>query len=129
MTLLAARVPYVGAVALHHWFAIDRSGHESRWEVWQSKQAGGTSWGHLHLDLMPARVWPHKDDPQFLQQWVGQQAATLADRIESSPHDYPWCQQYRYWPGPNSNTYVQWVLRDHLKLGWRAAGKAYVALA
>jgi hypothetical protein len=43
---------------------------------------------------------------------------------------YPHCQTYRYWPGPNSNTYVAWVLRqagiDH-PLGRLAVGKGFRA--
>ncbi|OED42200.1 hypothetical protein AB833_07825 [Chromatiales bacterium (ex Bugula neritina AB1)] len=129
VALWAARIPYIGLVALHHWFVIEQSGVKTRWEVWQSKAAGGTSWGHLHRDLMAPESWPHPAKPQLLQQWHADNATQLTSRIESSPEHYPWREQYRYWPGPNSNTYVQWVLQNELKLGWRAPGRGYVVFA
>jgi len=42
--------------------------------------------------------------------------------------DYPHCGHYRYWPGPNSNTFVAWVLREAAvpqRLGRRALGQGY----
>mgnify|MGYP006147166033 CR=1 FL=1 len=41
---------------------------------------------------------------------------------------YPYCERYRYWPGPNSNTFAAWVLRKaRLKhaLGPMALGKRF----
>ena len=43
--------------------------------------------------------------------------------------DYPYCERYRYWPGPNSNTFVAWVLRQagiDQRLGRRAIGRNYL---
>ena len=40
----------------------------------------------------------------------------------------PFCSRYYPWPGPNSNTFVAWVLAqagvEH-RLGWRALGSNY----
>ena len=52
--LLYATLPYfLRAVAVHCWFAVfdvdSRRWH--RWEVWQTKNAGGKSIGHVHCDL------------------------------------------------------------------------------
>ena len=38
------------------------------------------------------------------------------------------CQRYHYWPGPNSNTFAAWVLREagiEYPLHWRAVGSHY----
>ncbi len=129
VSLWSAKIPLIGLIAVHHWFVVERDNVETRWEVWQSVAAGETYWGHLHKDLMPAYVWPHKDEPVCHQRWYDEQATYLYDRIEKSPENYPWCHVYRYWPGPNSNTYVQWVLQQEYRLGWRAAGKHYSRLA
>lgn len=128
LSLWSARVPYFGLLASHHWFVVERDGHLSRWEVWQSANTGGKSWGHLHQDLMSPFAWPHKDDPVLHECWQGSSASALIKKIESSPEHYPWQNSYRYWPGPNSNTYAQWVLEQHYRLGWKAVGKHYSRL-
>lgn len=121
----AARIPVVGLLAHHHWFVVDVDGRRDRWEVWQRPDVGGEcSWGHLHKNLKPA------DDgvgwgPSFaVAVFEGEDARRLRRRIERSPEDYPFCQAYRYWPGPNSNTYVQWLLAE-LELPAWAIGKRY----
>ena len=41
---------------------------------------------------------------------------------------YPYSQRYFVWPGPNSNTFVAWVLRRAgvaQPLNWMAFGKRY----
>jgi len=59
------------------------------------------------------------------QEWNGNTAETLITRIENSPFTYPWLHTYQPWPGPNSNTYVQRILKDRYMLGWRAFGKRF----
>lgn len=129
VSLWSAKIPMIGFIAVHHWFVVKHDSQTTRWEVWQSVGAGGTYRGHLHKDLMEPYVWPHKDEPICHQRWHGELAIQLCERIEASPENYPWCHVYRYWPGPNSNTYVQWVLQQDYRLGWRAAGKHYSRLA
>ena len=47
-----APLPFIGAIAVHYWFVVtDEAGACHRWEVWQTKNAGGTSIGHVHCDL------------------------------------------------------------------------------
>jgi len=123
VSLWAARIPFIGFIADHHWFVIDRDGSESRWEVWQKRSACSTSWGHLNLNLLPPSCGVGNGDAVLLEQWSS--ALALANRIEESPQQYPWCHKYRYWPGPNSNTYVQWILMGKHVLGSRALGKQY----
>ena len=38
-------------VAVHYWFVVFDDTGCHRWEVWQTKDAGGRSIGHLHCDL------------------------------------------------------------------------------
>ncbi|MEP0060720.1 MAG: DUF3750 domain-containing protein [Rhodopirellula bahusiensis] len=52
-------------------------------------------------------------------------AGYLSTRIEASPTTYPWKERYRIYPGPNSNTYVQWILGSQYTLGWRGIGRRY----
>lgn len=57
--------------------------------------------------------------------WEGDAAETVAARVERAIEEYPWRERYRYWPGPNSNTFVQWVLGEEFVLPWRAHGRRY----
>ncbi len=55
-------------------------------------------------------------------------AARMADFIISSPQIYPYREKYSL-AGPNSNTYVQWILNKFpesgMHLPWNAIGKNF----
>ena len=123
--LWAARLPRIARFAEHCWLVVRRRERVDRWEVWQTPDRGGQSWGHLHLNLYPPRVGIRGNDAYHLRCWEGDSATQLAERIEASPVAYPWCHAYRYVPGPNSNTYVQWCLQNQYTLSWRSIGKGY----
>lgn len=59
------------------------------------------------------------------ESFVGDVSAYLENHISS----YENKETYRYWPGPNSNSFVQWVLDQipghNLQLPWNAFGKKY----
>jgi hypothetical protein len=121
-----APLPWIGGVAVHYWFVVfDDGGACHRWEVWQTPDAGGKSIGHVHCDLKAPDDGVGGGPMALAREWRGEEATRIARVLESSA-DYPWCRRYRYWPGPNSNTFVAWVLRkagvSH-PLGWRAFGK------
>src|SRR5215216_2960804 len=107
-----ASLPFpIGALAVHYWFVVFEEKACTRWEVWQSKNAGAFCIGHVHRDLK------HPDDGVgggpacTAARWEGDAAQRIREvlrKIES----YPYCERYRYWPGPNSNTFAAWVLRE-----------------
>jgi hypothetical protein len=127
--LRAARIPVIGAIAHHHWFVIERDEHDGgkdRWEVWQYADFGGEcSVGHLHKNLLAADAGVGSGPSWVIERWYDEAAAALAKQIEGSFESYPWCFKYRYWPGPNSNTYVQWILGEQLTLGRCGVGRKY----
>lgn len=64
----------------------------------------------------------------LVREWRGASATRLCETIEQSP-DYPCREHYRAWPGPNSNTYVAWILRKarvFVDLGPKAIGRDYL---
>ncbi len=133
VSLWTTDIPNLGFIAEHHWFVINDAGQQTRWEVWQFANVItneiGESWDHLHRDLMPPEQGVRNGPAHKLQEWSGEAAAYLTDRIRKSPENYPWCSKYRYWPGPNSNTYVQWVLLGKHELSRKGLGKHYCRLA
>nr|WP_071778286.1 DUF3750 domain-containing protein [Cyanobium sp. PCC 7001] len=127
MDLWSARIPKLGRFADHHWLVVRRGARADRWEVWQTPGEGDTSWGHLHRNLLAPSSGVGNGPGRLLQRWTSDEAADLASRVESSPTTYPWLHRYRAFPGPNSNTYVQWALGSLSKLGWRGLGRGYMA--
>ena len=57
--------------------------------------------------------------------------AVLIGRVEAAIAAYPYPSSYRTWPGPNSNTFVDWLLREcHIPvdLAAQSIGKDYRGL-
>lgn len=108
--LRAAKIPYLGWVAVHCWFVVVRGLELDRWEIWQNRAVRSPSWGHLHKNLMSAHCGVGNGTSWMIATWTGDTAEHLAHIIEHSPDLYPYNDLYRYFPGPNSNTYVRWVL-------------------
>ncbi len=105
-----APLPYIGAIAWHYWFVVCDGTGRHRWEVWQTKNAGGFCIGHVHRDLKqpddgvgggPSRLPLSGKAPR-------RGGLPILENVKS----YPYCERYRLWPGPNSNTFVAWVLRE-----------------
>lgn len=127
--LRCAPLPFLGFLADHYWFVVTEEGSGAchRWEVWQSKNAGGHSIGHVHCDLKNPDADVGGGPSRVVAEWHGAAALALRGVLER-PEDYPHCQRYHYWPGPNSNTFAAWVLRRagiEYRFDRRAIGRNY----
>jgi hypothetical protein len=120
-----APLPLIGAIAVHHWFVVyDEAGACHRWEVWQTPDAGGQSFGHVHCDLKPPEADVGGGPTRLAARWEGAEARRIAAVLERAER-YPSRNRYRYWPGPNSNSFVAWVLREagiRYALHWKGIG-------
>jgi len=124
--------------ARHPWFVLNKKGELSRWEVRQEtyKESGS----HLYLNAQPLfqginvsfflkkYFWK----PELLGFIEGDENSNLKkiiDFIENSEENYPYIYRYSLF-GPNSNTYVQWILNKfpefNIKLSWRHFGKDFI---
>jgi hypothetical protein len=104
----------LGAVAVHyHFLTYDPAeGCWHRWDLWQYPDQGGTAhWGHVHRDLLDPGSGVGGDPPRIEREWRGDEARALLSALARSP-EYPYRDKYLAWPGPNSNTYPAWVLRE-----------------
>ena len=123
-----APLPVIGALAVHCWFVVlDDSGRRERWEVWQTPDAGGTSIGHVHRDLKGPDEGVGGGAPRTAAKWEGAEAEKIL-RVLRAVDRYPHCRRYRYWPGPNSNTFAAWVLREagiEYPFPWKAFGARF----
>ena len=72
------------AIAVHYWFVVfdlnSRRWH--RWEVWQTKNAGGQSVGHIHCDLRHPDCGVGGGAYRLAAEWDG--SAAQADLCRSS---------------------------------------------
>ena len=131
--LRAAKIPgLAGIIADHYWLLILRSVEEKhdqtcdRWEVWQHSDQNDSCWGHLHKNLLTPFQGVGNGSSRLIKRWMDDEALSIAKKIEASPRTYPFINKYRYWPGPNSNTYAQWIVSDKMKLSIRAIGKEFL---
>ena len=124
LEMRAARIPLIGHLAHHYWLVVD-DGEPERWEIWQWRSAGGESWGHLHRNLMAFDAGVGNGPSWVVHTWHDAAAAPIAARLAAAPDSYPWRTRYLPWPGPNSNTFVRWVIGDPGMMGWQALGKRY----
>ena len=130
--LRAAKIPSLpGIFADHYWLLVFRSAQGNlcqtcdRWEVWQHSCQNDTCWGHLHKNLIAPFQGVGNGPSRLMQVWRDDEALSIIEKVESSPSIYPFIYKYRYWPGPNSNTYAQWAVKEKIKLGIRAVGKDF----
>ena len=123
--------PPLGLCAAHFWLVTVHADACHRWEVWQTRQAGGRSWGHVHLDLKAPHAGVGGGGTRIVAEWDGREAEAIG-AVLGTVTAYPHCQRYIAWPGPNSNTFVAWVLRSagvRHPLGWKALGRRYPVAA
>ncbi|RAR57043.1 uncharacterized protein DUF3750 [Onishia taeanensis] len=115
-----------GAFAVHTWIATKAAGAEGyrRHQVLSWRRPTVVSqWGP------PDRAW-YGNPPRLLADYRGASAAKLIPRIETAVARYPAPDRYRAWPGPNSNTFIAWIVREvpglEVTLPAHALGKDYL---
>ena len=118
----AAKIPFIGFVAVHCWLVVDEV---DRYEVWQRAGLNDRSAGHLHWNLMNPVAGVGNGPSWCLAEFDGEAAQRIGDQLASAAERYPFCHRYRYFPGPNSNTFAQWALQGVWRLPWRAIGRGF----
>ena len=60
----------------------------------------------------------------LLHEKVGTEAETLIEQIKAAVDSYPYPDEYKMWPGPNSNSFVAWIGLEVPELGLDLPAKA-----
>tara|TARA_B100001167_G_C16584516_1_gene218506 strand:- start:82 stop:522 length:441 start_codon:yes stop_codon:yes gene_type:complete len=123
----------------HPWIVIEKDGQQTRYEIIHYGK-GINDDTYLCVDLFDKEKIGVKTWAYSKKNWKGEciheekgkensLAHKIHDFIESESKHYPYLYNYRFYPGPNNNTYVQWVI-DHfpelkLTLPWSCIGKDY----
>ena len=119
-----------GIFAVHSWIVMKRADAPAfeRYEVvgWgvRPRRAGGAQ------DMRAIDGYWAGNPPRVLVDRRGPEVEALIDRIEAAIASYPYPDQYRTWPGPNSNTFIAQIGRAVPELGLdmppTAIGKDYL---
>lgn len=126
----ARTVRWRGYFGVHTWIAVKpRDATEfTVYEVngWRMRRNASAL---MITDRIPDARW-FGASPSLLADLRGDAAAPLIARIHDAANRYPWADTYRVWPGPNSNTFTAFVLRDvpelRVDMPATAIGKDYL---
>lgn len=142
VSLYSTPMPFPLNFAVHTWFVVEYAGNVDRYEVWATLGRYGDKTVYknaieptagFRTSFFDSLENPKKVGVSTLlgstqgesQERAGQMYRCIVDSL----HTYPALHTYRMWPGPNSNTYTQWILNqfpDFLcTLEWNAVGKNY----
>jgi hypothetical protein len=100
-----------GAFSVHSWIAMKPAG-ASRYERYDV-----VGWGvdqgrpAVRRDIRPVDGYWAGNKPEVIGELRGPDAEAAIGKLRAAIRDYPYPDTYRLWPGPNSNTFVAWVLR------------------
>lgn len=127
---LARAFSWRGFFATHPWVAWKRP-EDTQYTIaqvvgWRTRR--GLSAVVVEKDL-PDRLW-FDSPPVIHDQYLGEEALVIIEQVEKLIASYPDKDIYTLWPGPNSNTFVEYLIRNtpELRLGLpaHAIGKDYL---
>lgn len=108
----ARAVRWRGYFGVHTWIASKPAGADGYtvYEVtrWNRRRNGSMV---SISERAPDARW-YGNAPKLLAELRGPEAGTVIDRIDAAARSYPYADEYRVWPGPNSNTFTAHVLRE-----------------
>ncbi len=115
-----------GYFAVHTWIATKAAGADQ----YQVHEVIG--WRRYVVSSRagdPDRHW-YGARPELYADIRGAEAEALIPTIEQAVQSYPYATEYEAWPGPNSNTFTAWVIREvpglDVALPSNAIGKDYL---
>jgi hypothetical protein len=98
-----------GALSVHSWIVTKRAGQSSY------DRYDKVGWGvPVRTNAYPADGRWYSNDPFVVASVHGTRAEMLITKVEAAMARYPHAERggYRIWPGPNSNSFVAYVLRQ-----------------
>lgn len=126
----ARAVRWRGYFGVHTWIAA-KPAHAAAFTVYEvtgfAVRRGGSA---VRVSQRPADGRWFGSLPVLLADVRGAGVDQLIARIERAVEAYPYQRSYRIWPGPNSNTFTAFVLREvpelRVDLPGHAVGKDYL---
>ncbi len=128
----ARAVRWRGYFGVHTWIAVKPTG-AGEFTIHEVARFGLRRTGTSVRSLVraPDGYW-FGNRPELLKDVRGPGVEALIERIEAAVKQDPYADSYRVWPGPNSNTFVAFVLREvpelRVDLPPTAIGKDYLGV-
>lgn len=125
-----APIPIVGRFAIHTWLVTKRAHEQSfhRWELWLCPEG---DYGYICKDSKEPTSHVGIGGTFIIGEKMGDEAESIVAFVENESPQYPYRMTYVPLPGPNSNSYTQWVLDNSgwdLNLQSCAAGATWIPL-
>lgn len=125
----AAAWGWRGWFAVHTWIAAKKTGELEYvvYEVigWRLNQ--GLPVMRIERDA-PDRYW-FGERPRLLAEYRGEGVDAMIDAVDAAARAYPWPETYHAFPGPNSNTFTSWIIKNVpglvVRLSFSAIGSGY----
>jgi len=113
--LYGSNAPFI--YTFHGWFVVKPADSTTfvRWEGWPE---WAEPYGHVRVDLFPLEEYLPLFTTYVLDQYIGPEAEPFVEFIQQQSPFYPARDCFNLVAGPNSNTYIQWVIDNS---GWDAA--------
>ena len=118
-----------GWFAVHTWIATKPTNGESYtvYELIGWRMRRGLPVVRIEKDT-PDRYW-FGERPRLLKELRGEGVDTLIATVDRAARSYPWPNTYKAFPGPNSNTFTAWIVKQVPELGielpFSAIGSGY----
>ncbi|WP_027133748.1 DUF3750 domain-containing protein [Geminicoccus roseus] len=113
VAILAARAwGWRGTFAVHTWLVVKPQG-AARYERYEV-----VGWGvqrgvrAVRQNMRPPDAPWAGNPPSIVRMFTGEAAEEAIPQIEQAIARYPYPERYVIWPGPNSNTFVSYIIRQ-----------------
>jgi hypothetical protein len=119
-----------GYFGIHPWISTKEKDAKAYtvYQVIGWRARSGLSVVSMEEDI-PDRRW-FGAEPEVLYDIRGEKAEFIIEKIKEVAPTYPYPDLYRVWPGPNSNTFVSFVIRNIPEIGMElpptAIGKDWI---
>jgi hypothetical protein len=99
-----------GAFSVHSWIALKPEGARA-YERYDVVGWGVPGRSAVRQNMRPVDGYWAGNRPEIVGELRGPVAAAAIPKVRDAIARYPYCDVYSLWPGPNSNTFVAWVVR------------------
>jgi len=113
-----------GKFAIHTWIAT-KAKDASNYQIYQVigwRQRRGRPVLSIS-EGKPDKPW-YGSPAILLHEKLGNDAESLIGRIRTAADSYPFPNEYKMWPGPNSNSFIAWIALEVPELGLDLPAKA-----
>ena len=135
--LFSSPIPRPYSFAIHTWLVTNKKGKITRWDSGKFMAKAEKSWGYVHKNIFKDPIQGINKSfkggkNRFSSKYHGKVEGikgSIAEKmilfIEKNAKEYPFKDVYKMYPGPNSNTFIQWLLNHFPNSGFKLPRNAF----